>query len=263
MDRREFLSTTGAAAGAFVLGLPELARAEEAAWEEKAWQAALAAMKARKAHGVAIVLPEDARGRNRLASLLERRIPLPQPHAAEAPRLAPLLLECVWVLAAPGRAQAQPGETLVLLDPAGKRVAGAKVPFDDPAAFEKGVEALCLGEGRLEARGQAATTPEVTEALARMDQGQGPAAVEELRPRAEEVMSALVRAWYSDKSSAEVKTWVGSLLHGAYWQRIRQLTGLPFGIKWKLEETIPEPCPPCGMAAPSIDARKFLEFWGG
>lgn len=260
IDRREFLHIAGA--GALVLGFPSLARGEDG-WEAGAWAKALEAMKSRKAHGVAIVVPPDAAGRKRLADQLAQRLPVVQPERGdqELAPLVPWFLECVWVLASPERAQAKEGETLVLLDAEGKRVAGAKVPLGDQAAFEKGVAELLTAEGRLQKRAAAVTTPELTAALERMRDGQGPAVVQELSPRVDELISALVKAW-RDAGDDDVKTWVGSMLRSAWWRRQKQETGLPFGIKWTIETTEPEPCPPCGMAMPSFDGRKFLEFWG-
>lgn len=262
LSRRDLL--TLAAAGALVLGLDQLTLAEDG-WELGAWSAALATMRIQKRHGVVVVLPPDAAGRKRIAEQLGERIPIADERRPLDP-VAPWFLDLVWVLAAGERVQAQPGETLVLVDPQGKRVAGAAVPLGDARGFAEGLEALLAGEGRLDARADAAS-PEVKKHVANVQRdwpdGDGTGVESRLwfQEHLDQVGSAVLRAWRTTPAGSG-KDRLGELLREACAARCGSDTGLPFGVKWKLERTIPEPCPPCGMARATLDGRKFLEFWG-
>lgn len=267
IPRRDLLTLAAAGAGALVLGLDRLALADDG-WEQGAWDAALRAMRAGGQHGVAVVLPAGAEARAALAARLAELIPLvKEDDEAPLPPAGAWFVECVWLLAAPARVEARPGETLVLLAPDGKRVAGAAVPLDDPAAFARGVEALVAGEGRLAARAGAATD-EVKKAIeAYLSFGEGGDVQRSndarvwLLDHLDRAGSAVVHRLRTTKDDAD-RDALAQLLQWGLLRRARQETGLPFGIKWKVLRTDPEPCPPCGMARPTVDGRKFLEFWG-
>lgn len=264
LPRRDLL--TLAAAGALVLGLDRLALADDDGWEQPAWDAALRSMQATKRHGVIVIVPPDAAGRRKVAEALARRIPIVQGFGGGLDPLGPWFVECVWVCASAQRAQAQPGETLVLVDPKGKRVAGAAVSLDDAGAFARGVEALLTGEGRLDGRAKAASAEvkrRVADLQTAKDHDEPEAAANArqwLFAHIEEAASALVQAWRA--AGPEAKRQLESLLQHGCAARAGASEGLPFGIRWKVARTEPEPCPPCGMARPTVDGRTFLEFWG-
>lgn len=250
IDRRTFVGMLGA--GALIFGLGDLARADEPA-EDAAWRAALERMGARGAHGVVIVVPEGAEARARLGEQLQARIPLVRLHHQAAPPLACWLIESVWVCASAARAQAQPGETLVLVDPQGRRVAGAQVDLSGDEAFLRGVEAL-LAPG-LDARAEAQMTPEVAAALKQAEAD--PWALAHHLDRAASVVLRASRAVKDEQRANALR----ALFQDAYWSALTAPTGLPFGVRWEVKIDEPEPCPPCGMASPSIEARRFLGFF--
>ena len=108
---------------------------------------ALEAMQTHQSYGVAIVVPEGEGARAQLAEQLGALIPGTDLHGV-LPEAAMPWLEAVWVCAPAALVEAQEGETLVLLDPEGGRVAGACVDLSDPAAFLTGARALLDDDGR-------------------------------------------------------------------------------------------------------------------
>lgn len=276
-DRRRLLKLGAALSGGLIFGLGGLSLAQDdpkaqARAEEAAWKAALAAMKRSAANGVAIVVPavDDVAGRAVLAEALKDLIPLvKEPGGFSQRDLAPMcsyLLEAVWVCASAQRAQAQPGETLVLLDPRGKRVAGAKVDLLRPKDVEAALEKLLRGGDRLEKRAKRARQHEATAKL-----------VEELLGEAQQprwnayqklinddavflrVAPALLQALES-ASGEQLKT-LREVFGSRFWRQQQRARGFPYGIEWKIESFEPEPCPPCGMARPTMSGRTFLRFF--
>src|SRR5690242_9351848 len=122
LTRRDLL--LAALATPLVFGLPLRAHAED----DDAWEAAMKAAKARRLPVVVLVIPEDDAGKKALAANLERLLPPRNEWGSEPlPPAASLFLEAVWVCAPAKKAGANAGETAVLLDETGKRVAGASL----------------------------------------------------------------------------------------------------------------------------------------
>ena len=82
------------------------------------------------------------------------------------------------------------------------------------------------------------------------------------RPRFDDVASAVIAARLGTKDP-EVRQAIGRMLNELYWHRLQASTGFPYGAEARPEVDEPDPCPPCGMAMPSIRARTFLGFFSG
>jgi hypothetical protein len=267
-SRREILGQALRGGAGLVLGLSwwqSTAQAQDGdPGAERALEQALGVMREHGLHGLAVVVPADARGRERLGERLAARIPVMNAHMGIPPAALPFL-EAVWVCAPASEVGAQPGETLVLLDPQGRRVAGAAIDFDDAAAFQAGVRELLDGDGRAAARVEAATTPELATAVEQVLESEAgsdefyraySALGESLRSG-----PAVVQAYLGLAEGSQARSYLGGLLGERYWHMIQQARGLPYGVSWRVEMNEPEPCPPCGMASPSIEGRTFLRFF--
>lgn len=269
LDRRLFLRA--ACGGGLILGLGGLAALGWAEGEERpedvarAWADALKRMKALQQGGVAVVVPKDAAARAALGRQLQALIPLMSLHEG-APPMARALLSQVWVCASAEQVEAKPGETLVLLDPAGKRVAGVKLDLGgEAAAVLKGIRALSEGEGRLAAqvariRADKALA-QILDDLASTKPKQRQSAYAQLDAHVDALAPALFALLESTSLSDEVRANLSRVLARAYFDRIQAAEGLPYGARFKVEVDTPEPCPPCGMAAPSVSGRTFLDFF--
>jgi hypothetical protein len=254
LSRRAFLGTT--AAGALVLGFPWLASGEDA--KPEAWTQALEAMKKRKCPGVAIVVPEGADDRKKLGAALERIAKASNAWDA-MPALAPLLLEAVWVCVPAKTVEAKDGETVVLVDSEGKRVAGAKIDLSDDAKVEKDLADLLHGEERLAKRAKEQRTKEVEAALAKVAGNDDGTGIQYLAQHLDAAIAAIIEAIDAakgGKSAAPLK----QLLASEYARRVEDAKSFPYGVEFKVEWNQPAPCPPCGEARPSVTARKFLDF---
>lgn len=276
-DRRRLLKLGAAVTGGLIFGFGGLSLAQEdpkalAAAEEAAWKAASAAMKRSAANGVAVIVPgaDDVAGRAVLAEALKDLIPLVESPGAFSQRdLAPMcsyLLEAVWVCASAQRAQAKPGETLVLLDPQGKRIAGAKVDLLKPKEVEAALEKLLRGGERLKERAKRARQDEATAALVKSLLGK------EQQPRRDAYQKlisddeAFLRAAPAlleamESASGKQLDLLREVFGSRYWNQQQRTRGFPYGVEWKIEATEPEPCPPCGMARPTMSGRTFLRFF--
>ena len=276
-DRRRLLKLGAALSGGLIFGFGGLTLGQDdpkaqARAEEAAWKAALAALKRSAANGVAVIVSaaDDVAGRAVLAEALEDLIPLIQSPGGFSQRdLAPMcsyLLEAVWVCASAQRAQAKPGETLVLLDPQGKRIAGAKVALDEPKEVEAALEKLLRGGERLKQRAKRARQDKATAALVkrllgkeqqpRWDAHQKLVSDDEAFLRA---APALLEAMES--ASGEQLNTLREVFGSRFWQQQQRTRGFPYGVEWKIDANEPEPCPPCGMARPTMSGRTFLRFF--
>jgi hypothetical protein len=171
-------------------------------------------------------------------------------------------VEAVYVCAPARLARANEGENAVLLDPDGKRIAGARIDFTTEAAFVAGMERLLRRKARLEERAKRARTKEVGEVLGALSsedkrerdrahaflvgafEGCGPAVIaeriESASPRVREAAARVIREVFEKRAGATRREW------------------LPFGVKWRQARV--DPCPACGMAIVAEPSWKFLEF---
>lgn len=260
-ERREFLRTlcgAGLIFGLGQLGLPGRSLGQEG--QPSPMKQALARMKGKRLDGLVIVVPEGAAAQAALGKQLEKLIPLAQAHQ-RVPAGGELLLEAVWVCASAEEAGAKPGETVVLLDPAGKRVAGAKLDLGGKEALRK-LRGLIEGEGRLEKRAKRAReNPKIAAALDGIrDPKQAGPHYGTLQANFAEAAPAIVGQLRAEQDQ-QILGILKSVLGQAYWQLLNSAKGFPFGVSWKLNVHEPEPCPPCGMAMPSLSGRTFLRFY--
>jgi len=256
LDRRDFLRQAGAAA--FLIGFSSLRRLPG---QDEPLRSpildALGQMRRRRSHGVAILLPERPEDRERLAGALEALVRRADSDDYEAQEI---LLEAVYVCAAPAAVDARPGEGAVLLDFSGKRVAG--IPLD-PDALAAGIRGLLHGEGRLEARAKAVLTPEARDAFRGIRSGD---AEEQQRSYAllhdsfDSLVPAIVAERIREESDGTLSP-LRALARRAFLLRsfTPDAPEVVHGVVWKKED-LPDPCPPCGMALVPRVSRKFLRF---
>lgn len=272
VTRREVLGRALAAGlgSGLIFGLPSLLRAGDNDRgrrapdpKDKGWPDALAYMKQHGLDGLAIVVPEDAAAQAALGERLSALLPLVNGHG-KLGAMALAQLEVVWGCAKAKAVGAKPGETVVLLDPKGKRIAGAKIDF---AGEQKKVEAALLeliagskGERQAARVKRVLADPKLKEAY---DAYTGD-------PKKNDAFMVLYNA--VDRAAplfvagarnldAKVKARFLSVLNERYFQRQQRKSGFPHGVEWKLEVDQPEPCPPCGMARPTVAGREFLRFF--
>lgn len=270
-DRRLFLRAV--CGGGLILGLGGLARfgladekdrrapqSPEAFWVEAKKQ-----MKALGRQGVAIVVPADAEAREALGKQLQALVPLMSLHESAPPAARPLLSN-VWVCVEGSQVGALPGETLVLLDCEGKRVAGARLDLGgERDTLLAGIKVLTEGEGRLAAQVQRVRSdPALARILDDLSSGKGEREQRggsALEGKVAALAPALFALLDGKGLSDQAGHYVRAALARAYFQRIQAAGGLPYGAQFKVEVNMPEPCPPCGMAAPSVSGRTFLDFF--
>ncbi|MGE0712885.1 MAG: hypothetical protein AB7N76_14195 [Planctomycetota bacterium] len=261
VDRRAFLGLLGAAGAGLILGAGRGAWADEEE-AKAAWKQALARMKQLRLDGVVVVIPKDKAGRSALVAALSRLIEITQMHEA-APPAAGLLLSCVWVCASAEQAGAKPGETLVLLDPQGKRLDGAAIDLGAKDALAR-IRALVDGKQGERRQARVERVREDRKLAAALDDVAAKGSVSRgavaLQERLDEAAPALVDLAERTKEPGEVKGTLDSMLGRAYWQRLNAAQAFPYGVQWKVEVDQPEPCPPCGMAMPSMTGRKFIRY---
>jgi hypothetical protein len=258
-DRREFLKVAGAG---LILGAGGLAAWADDRALSKAWKSALAEMKQQRAHGVAIVLPTDPKARAVLAKQLAKIVPIMKGHGS-APEQAIYLLQAVWVVVEAKTVGAKPGETLVLLDSRGKRLEGAKVDLGQSKTFLTGARLLLHGKEGKRLRQRADLAMADPEIKAAIKGALAPKLVYDhyhvLRRRFVAAAPAIALELAAAKNP-EVRAWHQRLLGELYWARQRQQSSFPFGVEWKITMFEPEPCPPCGMARPSLSGKAFVRF---
>jgi len=266
-SRRDFLRALGGAGlilGLGQLGLPSRGSAQEAPLPKQVdpVKLALERLKSLRLDGLVIVVPEGAKAQAALGKQLQGLIPIVQAHRP-VPLGGELLLQVVWVCASAERAQAKAGETVVLLDPSGKRVAGLKLDLSaKPAESLKKLQALIEGEGRLEKRAKRAReNPKIAAALDGMrDPKQAGDHYSTLHTHFAEAAPAIVAQLRAEQDQELLGNLKGLLGQG-YWRLLNSAQTFPYGVTWKLNVEEAEPCPPCGMAAPSLSGREFLRFY--
>ncbi len=255
------------ALGILILGMPTLLRSEEvpgrpskadekeklAAWHREA----LALMKAKGLCGVAIVVPPDAPHRKQLAGFLETLVTRGGPQVQEA------LLEAVYVCLPAELIQPGKGETAILLDPEGKRVAGGAVGFSSEEGSVNGMDTLLHGEGRLEAQVRAIQDPKIAVASERLGDNRledREEAQAYLESHLDQAMPALVKARRESKDP-EIQARIEQIVLAGFLAKAghERQTWLPFGVRWQ-EEELGDPCPACGMGKVSPRSRRFLSF---
>lgn len=224
-----------------------------------ALEAAKAVMKRTKRHGVALVIPSDAKARKAFVAALSTLFPVVNGHQG-APALARYLVEHVWVCVDAAAVGAKKGETVVFLDPQGKRIDGSKLDLSDAKVVGAGLATLLDGSGRLAKRAKAARTKAVEAALNGLADKDWQKQYWVLRRMMPAALPAVLAAAGAPKAHVNVKNLARDALKALYWSSIQKTAQFPFGVTWKVEMSVPEPCPPCGMAAPSIKARRFLDF---
>jgi len=263
--RREFLGALAAAV--LVHGLDRIALGgEEAkaadAEAPPAWfKDALAEMKATKSPGVAIVLPADKDARAALLAELQALLQNPSFNAQVH------LVEAIYVVVAGLHAGAKEGETLVLLDADGKRVAASTTKVT-AADFAKTVRPLLRDGDRLATRAKAARTPEFEKALAALlgkDLAKSGAAAESLASDFVAMGPAVLAAHEAEKEE-EAKQRLAYVISRAFARRrgdagAESERPLPFGTKWKVAPLpLEDPCPPCGRMMIAPRSRDTLEY---
>ncbi|MCE9634460.1 MAG: hypothetical protein K8T90_02040 [Planctomycetes bacterium] len=267
------VSAATALAAGLVLGFSLLAspvpdaRADDAAAGETAEQVpacltqALAEMKRTGAPGIAIVVPAERKDRSALRDSVAALLAEPCYEVQE------LLVEAVWVCAPAKQVGAKPGETAVLLDAEGRRVAGAVIDFSSQVKFVEGIGPLLHGEKRLEERAKAVRTKEVKADLEKLlgkDDDARSAAAARLTEAFPTVRAAVIQARIdaTDDDAAKRLRQIVSLA----WYRVtvaaadRPMSALPFGASWSYapREARADPCPPCGMARVTETTRVVL-----
>lgn len=262
-NRRDFLRAAcgaGLILGLGNLGLPGVGSAQDA--KQSPFEQALARMKSERLDGLVIVVPKGAAAQEALGKQLQALIPVIQAHQA-VPLGGRLLLQVVWVCASAEEAQAKPGETFVLLDPSGKRSAGAKLPLGAKReVLLKHLKAFIEGEGRLAKRAKRAREDtKIAAALAGIrDPKQAPQHYTTLHTRFASAAPAIFEQ-LDQEQDEQIKRNLRNTLSNAYWQELNKKQGFPYGVSWKLNVLEADPCPPCGMAAPSLSGRTFLRFY--
>lgn len=264
--RRELLGVLAAAV--LVHGLHPIALGGDDAKEKKddgppPWFTdALAEMKATRSPGVAIVLPAEKDARATLLAELQQLLREPSFDAQAH------LVEAVYVVVAGVHAGAREGETLVLLDADGKRVAGSTTTLT-ARDFAKTVRPLLRDDGRLATRAKAARTPDVEkllDAIAGKDVEKANDAVARLHANFAAAGPAVLAAYEATKDG-EANGRLAGVIAAAFARRRGDAGAeyerpLPFGTKWKAGEVHKEdPCPPCGrmMITPrSFDTLEYL-----
>jgi len=259
--RRGFLAVSSLAGAGLIFNVGWLnpARGDDSVSSAQTLTAARRHMKTNGRPGIAIVVPDDPAARAALAKQLTQVFPLTQPHGS-LPAGADVLLEAVWVCVSAKDVDAQTGETLVLLTPEGKRSAGAQADFAQAASVHAAAEKL-LAAGRSARTKREAEPQEIADALKKVqDPNTYWEGVQALQPHFAAVASAVIHARLTTKDP-EVRQAFGRMLNDVYWNRLNGQEGFPWGAQVRTEVNEPDPCPPCGMAMPSIRAREFLGFF--
>ena len=272
VSRRRFLG--GVVAASVVYGFSSLSFARDddtsGTSTERPWlRDALAEMKATGSPGIAIVMPKTREGQDRLRVVLRNH--LVGAAAAGKPQFefdarAAWLAEAVFMIADGTDVGALPGETIVLLEPDGRRAAGSAMPLTADG-LPTGARELLRRGGRLRRRADAARTSPVQLMLAAMIADDVAARVEPaawLRAHFAKVGPAVIAARDEAGSQAWKFNWI---LSSVLVERIGPGRGpassrpLPYGTRW-IEGEGPDPCPPCGMMVGPPRSRDLLEFLG-
>ena len=267
IERRRLLQ--GLAAATLCFGLDGLAHGSEAEpTDAPPWlKEALAEMSATGSPGIGIVLPKGRTERGALRDTLQQvldRVSSPPKSFLGCDGLE-WLVEAVFVVAPGGRFGALRGETLVLLEPDGRRAGGSTVALD-AESLSREVRALLRQGGRLERRAQAARTTVVQRALDDLqssDRDVARAAHRWLVDHFAETGPAVIAAAARDSPSIGVErvlcTVLSARVHSGTVDSAVPERPLPYGMTW-LPDARPDPCPGCGMATRprEMDLLQFL-----
>ena len=167
-----------------------------------------------------------------------------------------LLLDAVFVCAPAGLLGAEKSETVVILDPGGRRTGGAILDISDEEQVIGKLQHLLHGNGKLQKRAKAARTAKVTAALEDLNDKARAGLVADIHA----AMPALIEARHHHKDGA-VRRAVGEVIGKAYAKaRQQDYRGLlPFGTVLH-KRSVYDPCPPCSMAVVSAGSRKMLKL---
>ncbi len=215
---------------------------------------ALARMKTSRRHGIVLVVSDDEEERTLLAN---GWLALLQAHD---PEVIETLAEGVFINVTPAiakdavRRKNEPANRF-LVNPDGKVLAADVcnlVPYLAADRFVRHSRKLLRGTGdsRLKAEAEAIRASLTDDLKALLDAGvEAP-----LHDHAEQLVTLLV--WMKLQGTA----WVAPLIHNAGLFRAGRVAA-PGGMELHGQWT--DPCPPCGMAAPGPEARRFLTFLTG
>ncbi|MCI0587766.1 MAG: hypothetical protein L0323_13070 [Planctomycetes bacterium] len=277
LTRRTFLRQSAAAS--VFLGFGTLARSQGRPDQAGGiLENARARMKRDRMVGIALYVPEKAEDRAALGRALEGMV------ASNDVGVQELLLEAVYFCVPPLLVDGRPVENVVLFDPDMKRIAGAELDFRTlvpvrsggkggppvetgfPARLVEGIRDLLHGEGRLEARAKASTTPELEAAIRTIEENAS------TDPEAFRKADQYLAANFDRCAAAIVAARAGAdrahrttFLHSFIRQRFALRLGaegesdLPYGVAWKTEPRA-DSCPACGMAIVPPVTRRFLKF---
>ncbi len=173
-----------------------------------------------------------------------------------------LLLEAVFVCAPAHLLGAEKAETVVLLDPDGRRTGGAILDISDEHQVIGKLQHLLHSNGKLHKRAKAARTRQIAAALEDLSDTNKKS--EKARARLLQDIHAaipvLVEARHHHKDGA-VRRAVGEVIQEAHGRARKQgYRGLlPFGTVLH-QRRLYDPCPPCGMAVVPAGSRKMLKL---
>jgi hypothetical protein len=254
--RRDFLRAS--ATGALVLGLPLTGREFQEEGSKPPLVQARERMKELSAFGVAILLPESKDQCAKIGATLASMV-----HFASPFEVQTTLLEAVYVCVPSGAVETRAGETLVLLDPRGHRVHGARADLTSKATLLKSLRSLLDDDERRDQRVKAAESAALRRALSALAED----------PTADSKSYQWLAAHFDHHAApiaaeAAKETPRAKLLKTLVTNRFRERLkavddpGLPFGVEWKKQtrEEASEGCPTCGMAFAPWLTREFLRF---
>ncbi|HKB14586.1 MAG TPA: hypothetical protein VKF62_00895 [Planctomycetota bacterium] len=277
LDRRTFLRQSAAAT--VFLGFGTLARTQgRADGAGEILEKARARMKRDRMVGIALYVPGKPEDRAALGRALEGMV------GSNDVGVQEVLLEAVYFCVPPLLVDGRQVENVVLFDPDMRRIAGADLDYRTlvpdvggkgkaprpgsgfPVRLFEGVRELLHGEGRLEARAKASTTPELEAAIRTIDENAS--ADPEAFRKADHYLStnfdrcaAAIAFARAEAERNHRTTFLHSFIRQRYAVRLSAEGewNLPYGVAWKTEPR-PDPCPACGMAIVPPVTRTFLKF---
>ncbi len=170
-----------------------------------------------------------------------------------------LLLEAVFVCAPAHLLGAEKAETVVILDPDGRRTGGAILDISDEHQVIRKLQHLLHGNRKLHKRAKAARTRQIAAALEDLNDKNAKARARLLQD-IHAAIPVLVEARHHHRDGA-VRRAVGEVIQEAHGRARKQgYRGLlPFGTVLH-QRRLYDPCPPCGMAVVPAGSRKMLKL---
>ena len=263
--RRHFLMWSTAAGGTWLIGARMLAA--EGAGDDSVLPAALERMRAQKAFGIALVVPDQKPQRKRLGKQLEELVQAFELRLGNegpwdyrsASELAVRMQECVWFCVSPGEIEAEKGESLVLVDGTGKRLAGLDFRgLHEPEEILVALRELMDGDGRSEQRDRLHDVG----ALEKRLRGEEGARLQEVIAEEWTKSPAAMAAVYRNTSEFAVRESIGGFALSVlrFSGELAEERPLVAGVQWDRGQTY-DPCPGCGlMSSPGVE-RKFASFF--